>query len=145
MIGDAPRFPYGLRGPDNYRLNMALRRTFPISERFKFIFGVDGSNLTNHTTFGNNAGNNQINVNVNSASLRHPELRQRGLPRLPVLGPHSVLSQLTRQTPAGAPVLRRARFRLEGRSDDRWSRFATRKWERISVAQRSPDCVRSQE
>jgi hypothetical protein len=69
MIGDAPRFPYGLRGPDNYRLNMALRRTIPITERLQFIFGVDGSNLTNHTTFGNNVGNNQITVNVNSASF----------------------------------------------------------------------------
>lgn len=68
-IGDAPRFPYNLRGPDNYRLNMALRRNFSVSERLKLIFGVDGSNLTNHTTFGNNAGNNQINVNVNSANF----------------------------------------------------------------------------
>jgi hypothetical protein len=68
MIGDAPRFPYGLRGMDNYRLNMALRRIFPINERLKFIFGVDGSNLTNHTTFGNNAGNNQINVNPNNGA-----------------------------------------------------------------------------
>jgi len=69
MIGDAPRFPYNLRGQDNYRLNMALRRTFPINERLNFVFGVDGSNLTNHTTFGNNVGNNQINVNVNSANF----------------------------------------------------------------------------
>ena len=69
MIGDAPRFPYNLRGPDNYRLNMALRRIFPVNERVNFVFGVDGSNLTNHTTFGNNVGNNQINVNVNSASF----------------------------------------------------------------------------
>ena len=69
MIGDAPRFPYNLRGPDNYRLNMALRRTFPINERVNFVFGVDGSNLTNHTTFGNNAGNNQIQVNVNNANF----------------------------------------------------------------------------
>ncbi|HEY4358592.1 MAG TPA: TonB-dependent receptor [Acidobacteriaceae bacterium] len=69
MIGDAPRFPYNLRGPDNYRLNMALRRTFPITERMQFIFGVDGSNLTNHTTFGNNVGNNQIGVNVNALSF----------------------------------------------------------------------------
>ena len=36
------------------------------TERLKFTLGIDGSNLTNHTTFGNNAGNNQINVNVNS-------------------------------------------------------------------------------
>jgi hypothetical protein len=69
MIGDAPRFPYGLRGQDNYRLNMALRRIIPINERLKFVLGVDGSNLTNHTTFGNNVGNNQINVNVNSANF----------------------------------------------------------------------------
>lgn len=68
-IGDAPRFPYGLRAPDLYRLSMALRRTFDLTERLKFVFGVDGANLTNHTTFGNNAGNNQINVNVNSASF----------------------------------------------------------------------------
>jgi hypothetical protein len=69
MIGDAPRFPYDLRGPDNYRLAMGLRRTFPINERLNFVFGIDGANLTNHTTFGNNAGNNQIQVNVNSASF----------------------------------------------------------------------------
>ena len=68
-IGDAPRFPYNLRGPDNYRLSMGLRRTFPITERFNFVFGVDGANLTNHTTFGNNAGNNQITANVNSATF----------------------------------------------------------------------------
>ncbi|WP_245818108.1 TonB-dependent receptor [Granulicella rosea] len=66
MIGDAGRFAYGLRGPDIYRLSMALRRTFPIHDRVNFIFGVDGSNLTNHTTFGNNAGNNTVGVNVNS-------------------------------------------------------------------------------
>jgi hypothetical protein len=69
MIGDSPRFPYGLRGPDIYRLSMALRRTFSITDRYKFVFGVDGANLTNHTTFGNSAGNNQINVNVNSAAF----------------------------------------------------------------------------
>jgi hypothetical protein len=69
MIGDAPRFPYNLRGPDIYRLNMALRRIIPIRDGLQFVFGVDGANLTNHTTFGNNAGNNQINSNVNSATF----------------------------------------------------------------------------
>ncbi len=68
MIGDAPRFPSGLRSEDVYRLAMAVRRQFAINERLKFIFGIDGSNLTNHTTFGNNAGNNQINVNPNSGA-----------------------------------------------------------------------------
>ncbi len=69
MIGDAPRFPYGLRSMDNYRLNMALRRSFPIHDRLSFTLGIDGSNLTNHTTFGNNAGNNQIVTAVNSATF----------------------------------------------------------------------------
>ncbi|WP_083350598.1 TonB-dependent receptor [Terriglobus roseus] len=67
-IGNAPRFAYNLRGMDNYRLNMALRRTFPIRDNVQFIFGIDGSNITNHTTFGNNAGNNQIGVNPNNAA-----------------------------------------------------------------------------
>ncbi len=68
-IGDSPRFPSGLRSEDVYRLNMALRRTFNLgTERLKFTLGIDGSNLTNHTTFGNNAGNNQINVNPNSGA-----------------------------------------------------------------------------
>lgn len=66
MVGDAPRFPYGLRSMDVYRLNMALRRQFPINDRLKFILGIDGSNLTNHTTFGSNAGNNMIGVNPNT-------------------------------------------------------------------------------
>jgi hypothetical protein len=69
MIGDSPRFPGNLRGPDNYRLSMALRRTFPIRDALSFVFGIDGANMTNHTTFGNNAGNNQINVNVNNAAF----------------------------------------------------------------------------
>lgn len=47
---------------------MALRRTFPIRDNVQFIFGIDGSNITNHTTFGNNAGNNQIGVNPNNAA-----------------------------------------------------------------------------
>jgi hypothetical protein len=67
MIGDAPRIaPYGLRGPDLYRLTSALRRTFDITERAKFVFGVDCQNVTNHTTFGNNASNNTIGVNVDA-------------------------------------------------------------------------------
>ena len=66
-IGDAPRIaPYGLRGPGVYRLTMAVRRTFAITERFSFIFGVDCQNVTNTVTFGNNAENNQIPVAVDT-------------------------------------------------------------------------------
>jgi hypothetical protein len=66
-IGDAPRVaPYGLRGPSVYRLTSAVHRTFDITERFKFIFGVDCQNVTNTVTFGNNAANNQIGVNIDT-------------------------------------------------------------------------------
>jgi hypothetical protein len=55
MIGTLPRVaPYGLRGPDLYRLTSAVRRTFDITERAKFVFGVDCQNVTNHVTFGVN-------------------------------------------------------------------------------------------
>jgi hypothetical protein len=61
--------PYGLRGPGIYRLAASVRRTFDITERAKFIFGVDCQNVTNTVTFGNNASNNTIGVNVNAATL----------------------------------------------------------------------------
>ncbi len=71
MIGNSARTaPYNLFGPGEFRLNMALRRTFPIKgDRTHFIFGVDCANVTNSVTFGNNAQNNQIGTNVNSASF----------------------------------------------------------------------------
>jgi hypothetical protein len=69
-IGNLTRVaPDGLRGPDTYRLTMALSRTFDLSDRFKFVFRVDCQNVTNHTTFGNNAQNNQITLNVNSSTF----------------------------------------------------------------------------
>ncbi|MFZ0337545.1 MAG: hypothetical protein WAL45_05895 [Terracidiphilus sp.] len=71
MVGDLARTaPYGLRGPGEFRLNLALRRTFPIKgDRTHFIFGVDCANVTNSVLFGNNAQNNQIGVNVTSSSF----------------------------------------------------------------------------
>ena len=66
-VGDLTRIaPYGLLGPGIYRLTSAIRRTFDITERAKFVFGVDCQNVTNHVTFGNNSSNNQIGVNVDS-------------------------------------------------------------------------------
>ena len=61
--------PYGLRGPGIYRLSASLRRTIDITERAKFIFGVDCQNVTNTVTFGENASNNQIGVNVDTSTL----------------------------------------------------------------------------
>jgi hypothetical protein len=70
MIGNVTRTaPYGLRGPNVYRLTMALSRTFDITDRLKFIFRADCQNVTNHTTFGNNAQNQSIIVNVNSSNF----------------------------------------------------------------------------
>jgi hypothetical protein len=67
MVGDLPRIaPYGLRGPNIYRLTSAIHRNFDITERLKFILGVDCQNVTNHVTFGNNASNNSIGVNVDT-------------------------------------------------------------------------------
>jgi hypothetical protein len=67
MIGNLTRIaPYGLRGPSMNRLASALRRTFDITERAKFVFGVDCQNVTNTVTFGSNASNNTIGVNANT-------------------------------------------------------------------------------
>ncbi|SFR97092.1 TonB-dependent Receptor Plug Domain [Granulicella pectinivorans] len=69
-IGNLTRMaPYGLRGQSPYRLAMTASRTFDITDRWKFLFRVDCQNVTNHTTFGNNAQNNQIGVNVNSSNF----------------------------------------------------------------------------
>jgi hypothetical protein len=69
-IGNLTRIaPYGLRGQSPYRLAMTVSRTFDITDRWKFLFRADCQNVTNHTTFGNNAQNNQIGVNVNSSNF----------------------------------------------------------------------------
>ncbi len=70
-VGDLARTaPYNLFGPGEFRLNLALRRTFPIKgDRSHFIFGVDCSNVLNSVLFGNDAQNNEINTNVNSSSF----------------------------------------------------------------------------
>ncbi|WP_263419507.1 TonB-dependent receptor [Terriglobus albidus] len=69
-IGNLTRVgAYGLRGPSIYRLTSNVRRSFDFNDRVKFIFGVDCQNVTNHTTFGNNAANSQIGVNVNSSTF----------------------------------------------------------------------------
>jgi hypothetical protein len=69
QIGNLARTnPYGLRGPGQYRLTSNLHRTFDLTDRAKFIFGVDCQNVTNSVTFGNASANNQIASNVNSTA-----------------------------------------------------------------------------
>jgi hypothetical protein len=53
-FGDSPRTaPYGLTGPGNYQLDLALVRTFPlhITEATKLNFRAEWYNVTNHTQF----------------------------------------------------------------------------------------------
>jgi hypothetical protein len=69
-VGDAPRVaPFGLRAQSNFRLTMAVKRTFDLGDRLKFNFRADCMNVTNHVTFGNNYQNNQVGVNVDSATF----------------------------------------------------------------------------
>jgi hypothetical protein len=69
-IGDAARTgAFGLRAPNTFRLTSGLKRSFDITERFKFVFAVDCQNVTNAVTFGVNAGNLQIPTAVNTSSF----------------------------------------------------------------------------
>ena len=53
MFGDMPRAMAfsGLRNPGQYELDGSVRRTFDISERWKFIFAADCQNIPNKVTF----------------------------------------------------------------------------------------------
>ncbi|HXU20111.1 MAG TPA: TonB-dependent receptor [Verrucomicrobiae bacterium] len=51
-IGDAPRSSLNVWGPNRFNLDLSIRRTFNITERVKFLFQADCSNVTNSVTFG---------------------------------------------------------------------------------------------
>ncbi|MGD0547175.1 MAG: carboxypeptidase regulatory-like domain-containing protein, partial [Terracidiphilus sp.] len=54
QFSDAPRTaPYGLVGPGNYQLDLAMVRSFPlhITKTSKFDFRAEWYNVTNHTQF----------------------------------------------------------------------------------------------
>lgn len=65
MIGDAPRTMSfdGLRNPSAYDLDGSVSRTFAITERWKFVFRADCTNITNKVTFGG------IQTNVNNSNF----------------------------------------------------------------------------
>jgi len=53
LIGNVARTaPYGLRNPGNQNLNLAIRRTFPITEGIAFAFQADCFNVWNKQTWG---------------------------------------------------------------------------------------------
>jgi hypothetical protein len=54
QFSDAPRTaPYGLTGPGNYQLDLAMVRSFPLHfmESAKLNFRAEWYNVTNHTQF----------------------------------------------------------------------------------------------
>jgi len=72
MIGDAPRGgAYGLRGPNNARVTAGVRRTFDITEKAKFILGIDCQNVLNSVTFGGGGGGSATGIgqSINSATF----------------------------------------------------------------------------
>lgn len=75
LFSDAPRTaPYGLTGPSNYQLDIAMIRSFPlhITEATKLDFRAECYNLTNHTFFGvaNTAvGNSSFGQATSNGSL----------------------------------------------------------------------------
>jgi len=70
MIGNAPRTgAFGLRAPNNFRLNSGIHRQFDITDRVKFLFGADCYNVTNAVTFGINAANLAVATVVSTATF----------------------------------------------------------------------------
>jgi hypothetical protein len=76
-FGDSPRTaPYGLTGPGNYQLDLAMVRSFPlhITAASKLNFRAEWYNVTNHTLFGvasTVVGNSSFGqVGTNSAANR---------------------------------------------------------------------------
>ena len=65
MFGDAPRTLSfdGLRNPGVYDLDGSVSRTFDLTERWKFVFRADCTNITNKVTFGG------IQTSVNSTNF----------------------------------------------------------------------------
>ncbi len=65
MFGDSPRTMAfnGLRNPSAYGLDGSVSRTFDITERWKFVFRADCTNITNKVTFGG------IQTNVNNTNF----------------------------------------------------------------------------
>jgi hypothetical protein len=66
--GDAAQTSGYLRGPDRTNVDFTLRRTFPVTERFKLEIAAEVSNLFNHTEF-NGSNNTSFVGNLGSPNL----------------------------------------------------------------------------
>jgi hypothetical protein len=82
--GDAAQTSGFVRGPSRFNVDFTLRRTFPVTERFKLEVAAEASNLLNHTEF--NGSNNTGFV----GSLGSPNLvNNAGAGLIPGLGTSS--------------------------------------------------------
>jgi hypothetical protein len=82
--GDAAQTSGYVRGPSRFNVDFTLRRTFPVTERFKLEVAAEASNLLNHTEF--NGSNNTGFV----GSLGSPNLvNNAGAGLIPGLGTSS--------------------------------------------------------
>jgi hypothetical protein len=81
LLSDAPRTaPYGLYGPGNYQLDIAMIRSFPlhITETTKLDFRAEWYNVTNHTFFGvaNTAVGNSLFGQATSSTIANRKAAQ---------------------------------------------------------------------
>jgi hypothetical protein len=87
--GDAAQTSGYVRGPSRFNVDFTLRRTFPITERFKLEVAGEASNLLNHTEF--NGANNTGFV----GSLGSPNLvNNAGAGLIPGLGTSSTFGTM---------------------------------------------------
>ena len=66
--GNAAQTSGDLRGPGRFNVDFSLRRTFPVTERFRVEIAAEASNLLNHTEF------NGSNTTAYDGSLGSPNL-----------------------------------------------------------------------
>jgi hypothetical protein len=66
--GDAAQTSGDLRGPGRFNVDFSLRRTFPVTERFRLEIAAEASNLLNHAEF-NGANSTAYSGNLGSPNL----------------------------------------------------------------------------
>ncbi|HEV2275538.1 MAG TPA: TonB-dependent receptor [Acidobacteriaceae bacterium] len=62
--GNARETDGGLRGPDRFNVDLSLRRTFDLTERFKLEVAAEATNLLNHAEFNGAFVGNLGNTNL---------------------------------------------------------------------------------
>jgi len=65
-VGNSDPTIGGLRGPGRFNVDLSLRRTFPITERFRLQLAADATNLLNHTELSGNFSGGLGNTNLSN-------------------------------------------------------------------------------